>query len=168
MTEAIETFFVNILGAEGGVFICSMIPIIELRGSIPLGYALGLPWWQAYIISIIGNMLPVPFILLFINRFIKWSSESKIKFLNKFANWLIKKVEKNREKIEKYGFWGVSLFVAIPLPGTGAWTGSLVASVIDMKFWKSMLSALIGVVCAGVVIALICYGGVDAVIKLFS
>ncbi len=168
MIEAIKTFFVDILGAEGGVFVCSMIPIIELRGAIPLGYALGVPWWLTYVISIIGNMLPVPFILLFINKFIKWSAGSKIKFLNKLANWLIGKVEKNREKIEKFGFWGVALFVAIPLPGTGAWTGSLVAAVIDMKFWKSMLSALIGVLGAGLIVTLICYGGVDAIIKLFS
>ena len=168
MIDAIKTFFVDILGAEGGVFICSMIPIIELRGSIPLGYALGLPWWQSFLISIVGNMLPVPFILLFINRFIKWSANSKIKFLNKFAGWLLKKVEKNRAKIEKYGIWGVARFVAIPLPGTGAWTGSLVAAVIDMKFWKSVLSATIGVLAAGIVITLVCYGGIDAVIKLFA
>ena len=95
-------------------------------------------------------------------------TKGKIKFLNKFATWLLKKVEKNRAKIEKYGILGVALFVAIPLPGTGAWTGSLVAAVIDMKFRKSVLSAFIGVLIAGIVITLVCYGGVDAVIKLFA
>lgn len=168
MTEAIKTFFVDILGAEGGVFICSMIPIIELRGAIPLGYALGLPWWLTYIISVIGNMLPVPFILLLINKIIRWCSESKVNIFNRFANWLLRKVDKNRSKIEKYGIWGVAIFVGIPLPMTGAWTGSLVAAVIDLKFWKAMLSALIGVMIAGVIMTIICYGGIDALINLFA
>lgn len=168
MTEAIKTFFVDILGAEGGVFICSMIPIIELRGAIPLGYALGLPWWLTYVISVIGNMLPVPFILLFINRVIRWMSESRIKLFNSVANWLLKKVDKNREKIERFGFWGVAAFIAVPLPVTGAWTGSLVAAVIDLRFWKAMLSALIGVMVAGVIVTLVCYGGIDALINLFT
>ena len=167
MTEAIKTFFVDILGAEGGVFICSMIPIIELRGAIPMGYVLGLPWYLTYIISVIGNMLPVPFILLFINGVIRWMSNSKVKFFNKFANWLLRKAEKNREKIEKYGFWGVALFVAIPLPVTGAWTGSLVSAVIDLKFWKAMLSALIGVMVAGVIVTLVTYGMIGGLVGLF-
>lgn len=158
MTEAIQQFFLETVGREWCVFFCSMIPIIELRGAIPLGAALGLPWWLNYILSVLGNMLPVPFILLFINAFIRFMSRSKIKFFNKFANWLLKKAEKNREKIQKYGFWGVAFFVAIPLPVTGAWTGSLVAAVIDLKFWKAMLSALIGVMIAGVIMTLISYG----------
>ena len=92
---------------------------------------------------------------------------SKIKFFNKFANWLLRKAEKNREKIEKYAFWGVALFVAVPLPVTGAWTGSLVAAVIDMKFWKALLSALIGVMIAGAIMTVIFYGGIDGLISLF-
>ena len=164
MIAAIESFFVNTLGARLGVVICSMIPIIELRGAIPLGAALGLPWWQNYIISVIGNFVPVPFILLFINAILRWMASSKVKFFNKVANWLFAKAEKNREKIEKYAFWGVALFVAIPLPATGAWTGSLVAAVFNMKFWKSMLSALIGILIAGVVLTLISYG----VVALFA
>ena len=167
MTDAIKTFFVDILGAEGGVFICSMIPIIELRGAIPLGYALGLPGWLTYVISVVGNMLPVPFILLFINHVIRFMSGSKVKFFNKIANWLLRKVEKNRGKIEKFGFWGVAAFVAVPLPVTGAWTGSLVAAVIDLRFWKAMLSALIGVMTAGAIVTLIFYGGVDWLVGLF-
>ena len=85
-------------------------------------------------------------------------SVSKIKFFNKVANYLLNKVEKKRDKIEKYSFWGVCLFVAIPLPVTGAWTGSLVAAMIDMKFWKALLSCLIGVMIAGVIMTLISYG----------
>ena len=138
MIEAIKTFFLETVGREWCVFFCSMIPIIELRGAIPMGAAFSLPWWQTYLISVIGNMIPVPFILLFIKKIIRWMSNSKVKFFNKTAGFLMRKVEKNREKIEKYSFFGVCLFVAIPLPATGAWTGSLVAAMIDMKFWKAV------------------------------
>lgn len=158
MIDAIEQFFLETVGREWCVFFCSMIPIIELRGAIPLGAALGLPWWQNFIICFLGNLLPVPFILLLINRVIRWFSRSRVKFLNKFANWLLQKAEKNRDKIEKYGFWGVAIFVGIPLPMTGAWTGSLAAAVIDLKFWKALLSAVIGVIMAGVIMSLISYG----------
>lgn len=160
MGEVISDFFLNIVGEELCVFFCSMLPIIELRGSIPMAFAFGLPWWQAYIISVLGNLLPVPFILLLINIVIKWMANSKIKFFNKIANFLLEKVEKNRERIEKYSFWGLCLFVAIPLPATGAWTGSLVAAVIGMKPLKAFLSAVIGVLIAGVVVTLIVYGGI--------
>ena len=162
MVEGIKAFFANTLGKGISVFICSMIPIIELRGAIPMAFVLGMPWWQAYIISVIGNMLPVPFILLFIPKILAWMQKCKIKFFNKFANWLNSKVEKNKPKIEKYAFWGVCAFVAIPLPTTGAWTGSLVAAMIDMKFWKAMISAFIGVLIAGAVVTAIVYGGIGA------
>ena len=160
MAEAIKTFFVDIVGEELCVFLCSMIPIIELRGSIPFGFVFGMEWWQTYILAVLGNMIPVPFILLFIHRIIKWMSKSKVKFFNKIANFLLCKVEKNREKIEKYSFWGVCLFVAIPLPATGAWTGSLVAATIGMKFWKALLSTFLGVLIAGVIVTVIVYGGI--------
>ena len=158
MIEAIKTFFLETVGREWCVFFCSMIPIIELRGAIPMGAAFSLPWWQTYLISVVGNMIPVPFILLFIKKIIRWMSNSKVKFFNKTAGFLMRKVEKNRERIEKYSFFGVCLFVAIPLPAPGAWTGSLVAAMIDMKFWKAVLSAFIGVLAAGVVMTLISYG----------
>ncbi len=160
MVEAIKTFFLDIVGEELCVFFCSMIPIIELRGAIPMGAAFGLPWWQSYALSVLGNMLPVPFILLFIKGMIGWMSRSKIGFFNKVANFLLRKVEKKRDKIEKYSFWGVALFVGIPLPVTGAWTGSLVAAMIDMKFWKALVSCLIGVMIAGVIMTVISYGTV--------
>lgn len=160
MAEAIRDFFLNTVGEELCVFFCSMIPIIELRGAIPMGALFQLPWWQSYIISVLGNMIPVPFILLFINKIIRWMSVSKVGFFNKFANWLIRKADKNRDKIQKYGFWGVCLFVAVPLPITGAWTGSLVASTIGMNFWKALLSAFLGVLIAGAIVTVIVYGGV--------
>ena len=160
MGEIISNFFLNIVGKELCVFFCSLLPIIELRGAIPLGFAFGLPWWQSYLISVVGNLLPVPFILLFINVVIKWMAKSKVKIFNKITNFLMTKVEKNREKIEKYSFWGLCFFIAIPLPVTGAWTGALVAAVIGMKPWKAFLSALLGVLIAGVIVTLIVYGGI--------
>ena len=167
MKEAIANFFLETVGEELCVFFCSMLPIIELRGAIPLGAGFGLPWWQTYLIAIVGNMLPVPIILLFVKSVLTWMKGCKIKFFNRIANKMFEKAEKNREKIEKYAFWGLTLFVAIPLPATGAWTGTLVAALFDMKFWKSFLSALIGVMIAGVVMTLISYGVVAAFGALF-
>lgn len=160
MSEIIQNFFLNIVGEKLCVFFCSMLPIIELRGGIPMAFAMSLPWWQAYLLAIVGNLLPVPFILLLINVVLKWMTNSKITFFNKVANFLYRKVEKNRAKIEKYSFWGLCLFIAIPLPVTGAWTGSLVAAVIGMKPWKAFLSALLGVLIAGVIVSVIVYGGI--------
>ena len=160
--SAIESFLTETLGAHFGVMICSMIPIIELRGAIPLGAALGMPWWLNYICAVVGNMIPIPFILLFIRKFIAWMTASRVKFFNKIGGWLTRKAEKNREKIEKYSFWGVCLFVAVPLPVTGAWTGSLVAATIGMKGWKAFLSCLLGVMIAGVIMTLASYGVVAA------
>ena len=156
--NAIQTFFLETVGKELCVFFCSMIPIIELRGAIPLGAALGLPIWQSFLLSVAGNMLPVPIILLFEKKVLEFMSRSRIKFFNKVANYIYAKAEKNRAKIEKYSFWGVAIFVGIPLPMTGAWTGSLVAAIIDMKFWKAVLSAFVGVLCAAVIMTLISYG----------
>jgi uncharacterized membrane protein len=135
-----------------------MIPIIELRGAIPMGAIFGMPWWQSYILSVIGNMLPVPIILLFVKAVLNFMARSNVKLFNKVADFLFKRVDKRRGKIEKYSFWGVCLFVAVPLPVTGAWTGSLVAAMIDMKFWKALLSCLLGVMIAGVVMTLVSYG----------
>ena len=160
MGEIIKSFFLEFMGEELCTFLCSMLPVIELRGSIPMAFAFGLPWWQAYLISVVGNLLPVPFILLLINGIIKWMASSKVEFFNKIATFLLERVEKKREKIEKYSFWGLCLFIAIPLPVTGAWTGSLVAAVIGMKPWRAFLSATLGVLIAGAVVTLIVYGGI--------
>ncbi|MBQ4509897.1 MAG: small multi-drug export protein [Clostridia bacterium] len=135
-----------------------MIPIIELRGAVPMGAVFDMPWYLTYVLSVLGNMVPVPFILLLIKKVIELMSKSKVKFFNKIANFLLRKVEKKRAKIEKYAFWGVCFFVAIPLPVTGAWTGSLVASMIDMKPWKAFLSCLLGVMISGVIMTVISYG----------
>ncbi len=167
MKEIIQEFFLETVGEELSVFFCSMLPIIELRGAIPLGATLGLPWWLNYILAVAGNILPVPFILLFIKKIISWMTDCRVKFFNKVGAWLTKKAEKNRKKIEKYSFWGVCIFVAIPLPMTGAWTGSLAAAMIDMKFWKALISCFIGVIIAGVIMSLASYG-VVASFQIFS
>ena len=162
IVSAIEGFLTETLGVHFGVMLCAMIPIIELRGAIPLGAALSMPWWLNYICAVVGNMIPVPFILLFVKRLIAWMTASRVRLFNKIGGFLTRKAEKNREKIEKYSFWGVCLFVAIPLPVTGAWTGTLVAAMIDMKPWKALLSCLLGVMIAGVIMTLASYGVVAA------
>ena len=156
MIQAIEKFFLETVGRELCVLFCSMLPIIELRGAIPLGAGLGLPFWQTFLLSIVGNLLPVPFILLFI----RWALNAmkKVKGLCRVALWLEEKVEKKREKVEKYAFWGLLLFVAIPLPGTGAWTGSLIAGATGMRFSRSFVSVLCGVLAAGVIMTAVSYG----------
>ena len=137
------------------VLIISMIPIIELRGAMPAASLLGLPFLPSLIIAIIGNILPVPFILLFIRKVCEWMK--KIKGLKKIPLYLEKKVEKNKEKITKYGKWGLYLFVAIPLPGTGAWTGALIASFLNFRFKESIIAISCGVVTAGVIMTIISY-----------
>ena len=140
---AIESFFLETVGKELCVFFCSMIPIIELRGAIPLGAALGLPMWQSYLLAVLGNMLPVPIILLFVKKVLSFMSKCKVKLFNKVANWVYAKAEKNKAKIEKYSFWGVALFVGIPLPMTGAWTGSLVAAITAVCVAPGFCSSMV-------------------------
>ena len=159
--EEIKQALVDFLmsgGKELGVFLCSMVPVIELRGAIPLGWATNIPWWLTYLLAVVGNMLPVPFILLLIRQVLTIMEKMPIKFVRAFAAWLRRKAEKNTDKIQRFGFWGLCFFIAIPLPVTGAWTGSLVAATIRMNFWRAMLSALLGVMIAGAVVTLICLG----------
>ena len=147
-------------GKELGIFLCSRVPVIELRGAIPLGWFLEpqTPWWLTYLLAVAGNMLPVPFILLMIRQVLTWMEKMPIKFVRAVAAWLRRKAEKNTDKIQRYGFWGLCFFIAIPLPITGAWTGSLVAATIHMKFWRAMLSAFLGVLIAGAIVTLLCLG----------
>ena len=163
MIEAIERFFLETVGRELCVFFCSMLPIIECRGAIPLGWGLGLPWWQTAIFSIAGNLLPVPFILLFIRAILGWMRESRVKFFANVAAWLDRKIEKHKGTIEKYSYWGLVLFVAIPLPGTGAWTGTLIASVLGLEPKKSFLADTLGVLGATVIMTVISYLGLGKV-----
>lgn len=147
------------------VFVISMLPIIELRGAIPVAAALNLNPVISYIVSVIGNMLPVPFILLFVTHFC--TLLKKVKYLNKIPLWLEKKVAKNEGKITKYKNWGLLIFVAIPLPGTGAWTGALVAAFLGYKFKDAFINILAGVLVAGVIMTCASYGLFELIFKLF-
>jgi len=146
----------TLLGKQILVFIISLMPILELRGGLLAASLLGLDPLPSYIISVLGNIIPIPFILMFMASILNWMK--KRKKLKKIALWLDKKVEKNRNKIEKYGFWGLVIFVGIPLPGTGAWTGCLVASVLEMDKKKSFLAAMIGVIMASIIMMIISFG----------
>ncbi|MBQ8747099.1 MAG: small multi-drug export protein [Clostridia bacterium] len=138
------------------VFFCSMVPLIELRGAIPIGAALGLPWLANFALSIIGNMIPIPFILLFIRHILAWMKTTK--HFSKIALWLEEKAEKNKGKVMKYATFGLALFVGIPLPGTGAWTGALVAALMNMRMKYSLPSIFAGVVLAAFIMSGISYG----------
>ena len=151
-------------GKEILVFIISLMPILELRGGLLAAALLGLDPLVSYVISIIGNVLPVPFILLLITKILDWMRKSKVSFFNKIANWLDEKVEKHKGQIEKYGYWGVVIFVGIPLPGTGAWTGTLIASVLEMDKKKTFLAVLAGVFMASVIMMIVSFGVVGNVI----
>lgn len=164
MTETLVEFFLDIFGGITGtesgkcitVFIVSMLPIIELRGGMIAAKLLEISLIKGFIICFIGNILPVPFILWFVRKIIDWMRN--IKCFKKIVKWLDKKVESKKDKIEKVGFWGLVTFVGIPLPGTGAWTGSLIAAMLDMDKKKSFVAATIGVLVAGVIMAIFSYG----------
>ena len=151
------------LGKEILVFIISLMPILELRGGLIAAALLGLSPLKSYIICIIGNILPVPFILLLINKILSWMRTSR--HFSKIANWLDKKVEKHKGQIEKYGYLGVILFVGIPLPGTGAWTGSLIASVLEMDKKKTFISVCIGVLMASIIMMILSFGVIANIIR---
>ena len=135
----------------------SMVPVIELRGAIPVATGAGLSPFIAIPVAILGNLLPVPFIILFIKKIFAWMRKVSPK-LNRVVDRMEAKAEKNKERVLKYAFWGLALFVAIPLPGTGAWTGALVAAMLDMPLKKAFPSITIGVLSAGIIISFVSYG----------
>ena len=171
MTESLVEFFLNIFGGITGselgkcvtIFIVSMLPIIELRGGMIAAALLKVSLVKGFIICFIGNLLPVPFIIWFIRKILE--KMRNIKCFEKFVKWLDKKVDNKKGKIEKFGFWGLVAFVGIPLPGTGAWTGSLIAAMLDMDKKKAFLAATLGVVMAGIIMALFSYGLLDTIIN---
>ena len=142
------------------VFLISMIPLIELRGGIIWGAAAGLGLWENMIACIIGNIIPVPFILLFIRKILHLMK--MVPRLSKIAVWVEEKADKNKDKVTKYATWGLLLFVGIPLPGTGAWTGALVAAMMNMRLKYAIPSILGGLVLASVIMSLGAYGLVSA------
>ncbi len=154
-------------GKEILVFIISIMPILELRGGLLASSLLSVEPLIGYIVSIIGNVLPVPFILLFINKILQWMSDSKIKWMNKISNTLKKKADKNKHKIEKYGYIGLLIFVGVPLPGTGAWTGCLVASVLGLNRKKSFIYIFGGIIMASIIMMILSYGILGNLIKVY-
>ena len=135
----------------------SMIPVVELRGGIPFGVATGLPVWAAFLAAVIGNLIPVPFIIVYIRRIFQWMRR-RIPALNRMVDSLERKAHLKGQKVTKYKYLGLMLFVAVPLPGTGAWTGSLAAAFLDMPLRKAIPSVVAGVLMAGMAISILTYG----------
>lgn len=151
-----EAFKAIPFGSEISVFIISLLPILELRGGLLAAGLLNLNPIVAYIISIIGNILPIPFILLFLTPIFNWMKKTKL--LKGIVEKLEAKADKHKGKFEKGEFIALILFVGIPLPGTGAWTGALVASVLGMDKKKAMLAIFLGVILASIIMMIISYG----------
>ena len=143
-------------------FIISMLPVVELRLAIPVGVSLGLPVWKAALVSIVGNLLPAPFIIAFIRVIMDWL-KGVSKTTRQFVAWLEKKgTGPKADRVRRYEFWGLLLFVAIPLPGTGAWTGALVAALLDIRMKRALPPIVVGVLIAALLVSLATAG----VIKL--
>lgn len=159
MTETLASTLAELFkggGKEVAIFIISLLPILELRGGLIAARILGVKFIKAFIICYIANILPVPFILLFINYL--FNKMSKWKPTKKIVDWLSNKTLKKKDQIDKYGYFGLFLFVGIPLPGTGAWTGSLLAILLNLDKKKSFVAIAIGVLAAGIIMSLLSYG----------
>ena len=139
------------------VFFISMVPVFELRAAIPVGVAAGCNPWLTMLVAIVGNMIPIPFILLFIRKIFKWM-RSKSPRLNAVVDRMEAKAEAKKDKVLKYEKFGLFLCVAIPLPGTGAWTGALIAAMLDMSLKSAIPSIFLGVCTAGTIITMLMLG----------
>lgn len=166
--ESIVNWFVNSalgqhVSREVLVFIVSLFPILEMRGGLLAATLLDVTMWKAVIIAAIGNFIPIPFILLFVKKVFAWLKKTRLfrPFVEKLENRALGK----RDQVEKYTFWGLALFVGIPLPGTGAWTGSLIAALIDMDFKKAIQSELVGLCLCAVIMTFISYGVIGNIIR---
>ena len=161
MSEALISWFMTNLGGKVGkeaiIFIISMVPILELRGGLlAAGPALlNVPMWTAIPVCIIGNLIPIPFILLLITPIFNWMKGTK--HLKPFVERMEARAMKKSDQIEKYEFWGLLLFVGLPLPGTGAWTGALIASLVGVKFRKAFPAIICGVLLASVIMTILSY-----------
>lgn len=135
-------------------FLVSMLPVVELRGAIPIGVGLGLPLWQAVLVSIVGNILPAPFIIAFVRTVLDWL-RGRSDRARRVAEWLeAKGSSKKAEQIRQGQFWGLLFFVGIPLPGTGAWTGALIAALLNMRMKRALPPIILGVLLAAVLVSL--------------
>jgi len=150
----------NVLWHMFITFCVALLPILEIRGAIPYGFAFGLEWWQTFIAGVIGNLLPVPFIILFIRKIFFWLKD-KNRYVGAIYR-LEKRAQAKAAKIQNYQLIGLLLFVAVPLPGTGAWTGALIAAILDLRLKKAFPAIAAGVIIAGLIVTAMTYG-----IKLF-
>ena len=146
----------SILGDRFALFMISLIPLIEERGAIIFGAARKMPWYEVLPICIVSNLLPVPFLLIFGMKIVKWLKTTKTfgPFFTKYEA----KLQDKSETVKKYGFFALTMFVGIPVPGTGAWSGSLVATILGFDFKKRLLSIFLGLIMAGVILTLASYG----------
>ena len=167
--EGLVNWFIDTLGGISGewvAFIISMVPILELRGGLLAASLLGVDILTAVPLCIIGNILPIPFILWFITPIFHWLKKTKL------FRPLVEKLEARalgkKDRIEKGYFWGLALFVGIPLPGTGAWTGALLAALLDIPKKKSVPAILLGILIATVIMALVSYGLLGSIMALFA
>ncbi|MCB6365056.1 small multi-drug export protein [Intestinibacillus massiliensis] len=153
-----QAFFDWLLGAgrEVAVFIISMVPLVELRGAVPLGTAIGMPWVQVLLIALAGNILPIPFILLFAEKLLDWLAT--LRPFAGFANWYKNKLLHKTDRVTRYANIGLFLFVAIPLPGTGAWSGAAIAALLKMPVRKAFFSISLGVITAGIIMTIASQG----------
>jgi len=144
----------GILGKIMITLLWSMVPVVELRGAIPIGVGMGLPFGVSVTVSVIGNLIPVPFIMLFIRQIFKWMRRVSEKFA-RVVDKMEAKANQHRDKVTRYGFWGLFILVAIPLPGTGAWTGALVAAVMEIRFKTALPAIFLGVIGAAVIVSIV-------------
>lgn len=165
IVESIVEGLTGVIPRELIAFFVSLLPILELRGGMIAAFALGVEFIPAFLLCYLGNLLPMPLILIFIRRFVNWCKTKKI--LKWLADWLEQKTAKNKDKVLKYQTWGLLLFVAIPLPMTGGWTGALVAAMLDMPFKKAMPVIAVGVLIAGLIMSALTYGLFGALGTLF-
>ncbi len=164
--DALVQWFTSTLGQyvsrELVVFVISMIPLLELRGGLLAASLLQIPITSAIPICIVGNIIPIPFILLFIKKIFQWMK--KIKLFRPLIEKLENRAMKKSDSVAKGEFWGLALFVGIPLPGTGAWTGSLIAALLEIDFKKAVIAELVGIIIATVIMSIVSYGLLGAVL----
>lgn len=153
-----DALFEWLLGAgrEAAVFIISMVPLVELRGAVPYGTLIGMPWMQTLLIALAGNILPIPFVIIFAEKLLDWLSG--LRPFARFANSYRQKLDSKKDKVTKYARIGLFLFVAVPLPGTGAWSGAAIASLLKLPVGKAFCSISLGVVAAGIIMTLVSQG----------
>lgn len=158
----LDWFTTTTFGKMIATFFISMLPIVELRAGLPYGIALGLNYWQALACAVLGNLIPVPFIILFIRQIFAWLRKRN----RKLDLWIAKQERKAADKskiVDKYGPIGLCLLVAIPLPGTGAWTGALVAALMDLRLQRALPSIILGVLIAAGIMTAVTYGVIHIV-----